>query len=109
MFKRNFLKLDYQTQKLQICDEMGQLDVEIELRGKLRNLDTQLVNKLDPTFKNLSFSSYLKNKRATELTIGSVQLPSAEYPFALIFNDGEIIIIWTQSLEDFHKWTSRLQ
>lgn len=109
MFKRKFLRFDADTLKLQICNEMGEIDEEIELEGKLRTVDTKLVNKLDSTFKSLSVVGNVKSKRASSLTIESVQLPPDEYPIALIFNDGELFLMWAQSLTDFHKWTSSLQ
>ena len=72
MFKRKFLRFDADTLKLQICNEMGEIDEEIELEGKLRTVDTKLVNRLDPTFKSLSVVSYVKSKRASSLNIESV-------------------------------------
>jgi len=39
-----------------------------------------------------------------------IDLPADEfqYPFALIFEEGEILLIWTSSEEELGKWTSIL-
>ena len=95
LFTRNYIQLDLLTLTLKICsDENGEPVEEIELKGKLRRVDTQLVNKINPVFENIVVDGSKENQASPPSKLSAIELPADGYPIALIFNDGETFLMW---------------
>ena len=107
VFVKKFIRLNTESLNLELFDS-GEPDSEedmepdelIELKDKLVKVDTSMQNKLISDYE-VEFGS----------TSDEIELPDDgfEHPMALIFEDGEMIIMWTDSKEIFEQWAAILQ
>ena len=81
-----------------LCDSTnGRVIEKIPLADRLNYIDTSMTNKID---KN---RSHPMGERGI---LESLEMPlTYSLPFALHFHDGEIMLFWASTLEDFAKWT----
>ena len=76
---------------------------EIKIGGKLRSFDTELQNELVENYKEELIDSYAGDDNKIELPNDEFQ-----FPLALIFEEGEIFLMWLPSLELYNSWVELL-
>ena len=105
LFAKSFIRLDKTTLTLEILEaDNSELQEEIQLLGKLRSVDTQLTNSL--------VDGYQIRFEKTQLSAeNELNLPDDEFqfPLALTFTEGEILLLWAPSEEEHWRWTSGLK
>lgn len=103
MFTLSQLKYDAEREILQIStgSEFRELEREIPLRGTLRSIDTNLSNELA-----LDKLNGLDDEEETK----QIELPADEFahPIALIFEEGDVLLIWMTSEDELKPWVSLL-
>ena len=95
-FIKNYIRLDHESMDLELFftgkpeSAEQEPDERIALKDKLRKVDTSLQNKLMAEYE-VEFGS----------VSDEVELPDDgfEHPMGLIFEDGEMLLIWTESRE----------
>ena len=66
------------------------------MQDRLTGVDTGLIGKID---------EHRQHPVAEQRLLEGVQMPiRSAIPFALFFNDGELLLLWASSKEDYLKW-----
>lgn len=87
--------------------ESSEAEKEYSLDGSIRFFDIDLSDKLDDSFEDL-FTDNVGPSELQNIQRDSVTVPEDRKPIAIVFNNGELLLLWTQSVE-FDEWVQRLQ
>jgi len=93
LFHESSIKLVKETGLLRIKSQENDQFVrnEVQISGRLRSLDLTLLNELIADYMFLFEPGYLPKNQ--------IELPNDtyQYPLGLIFDDGEILLLWLAS------------
>ena len=96
-FVKAYCVLDLQKLELLLkTKDNGTVVEKVQLRDRLTGVDTGLIGKID---------EHRQHPVAEQRLLEGVQMPiRSAIPFALFFNDGELLLLWASSKEDYVKW-----
>lgn len=101
-FLKAYTVLDLKKKLLLLCDSTnGEVAEKIILKDRLCGFETGIMGRI--------YMERLVSSKFDESHLANLSLPlTFLYPFALFFNDGEIVLFWTSSKEDLAMWSDVL-